>query len=509
MIRGPAKTRAVIALILLAVPYLLLFTAGSIWLFQNRLLLGWGSISLACTAAGWVLARSVGRTVKTPEVQPDLAWPPQGMQVWNQVETLAANIEGEEHPLDRPEEYVGLVRRVLDLVAGHYHPGAKEPWLETPVPDVLKIVELVAGDLRRATLGYVPGSHILSIADLRRLQKLAGVANRSYFWYRVASFVVNTPASFVREARDAIFGQLRTVSTNTARRWAIGYFVRRTGYYAIQLYGRQTNLDAEQSAASPPTGPALRQSQRDARDERARSAALDSEPLRILVAGQTKAGKSSLVNALFGEHRAATDVVPRTDRIEPYLLESHGLAQALVLDTPGYDLAASGEVQKSMIAHLHGCDILLVVCSAASAAREADRRFLSEVRAEFQRHPDRHLPVLITALTHIDRLRPVQEWSPPYRLDPAEGLKAEQIADAIRAVASDLAVPPDDVLPICLLPERVYNVEEALVPALLERLPAARRVKYVRCLRQRRDEEYWRRLWKQTLAAGRVLFGAR
>ena len=58
------------------------------------------------------------------------------------------------------------------------------------------------------------------------------------------------------------------------------------------------------------------------------------------------------------------------------------------------------------------------------------------------------------------------------------------------------------MIPVCLLPERIYNVEEALVPAMIERLPAARRVKYVRCLRQRRDEEYWRRLWQQTVAPG-------
>jgi len=30
-------------------------------------------------------------------------------------------------------------------------------------------------------------------------------------------------------------------------------------------------------------------------------------------------------------------------------------------------------------------------------------------------------------------------------------------------------------------------------------------VKYVRCLRQQRDEQYWRRLWQQTVGAGRVL----
>ncbi len=437
-------------------------------------------------------------------MQPDLSWPPQGVEVWKQVEQLAAEIEGEELPLDRPENLVAVVRRVADVVARHYHPDAADPWLETPLPHVLRIVELVARDLRRATLGYVPGSHILTIGDLRRLQKLAGMAHRSYFWYRIASFVINTPAAFLREARDAVFGQLKDMSTETARRWAVGYFVRRTGYYAIQLYSGQMVLDDAQPADMP-----LRQSRRDAGEDIQRSGLLDKEPLRILVVGQKKSGKSSLVNALFGDYRAATDVVPRTDQVEPYVLEREGLPQAIVLDTAGYDVADSAKVLKPWIDHLHGCDMVVCVCSAASAAREADRRFLSELRAEFQRNPDRHIPVVITALTHIDRLRPLQEWNPPYRLDPADGPKAEQIADAVEAVAADLALPPADVIPVCLLPERIYNVEEALIPAMLDRLPAAQRVKYVRCLRQQRDEQYWRRLWQQTLGAGRVLFGVR
>ena len=229
---------------------------------------------------------------------------------------------------------MAVVRRVADVVARHYHPDAADPWLETPLPHVLRIVELVARDLRRATLGYVPGSHILTIGDLRRLQKLAGMAHRSYFWYRIASFVINTPAAFLREARDAVFGQLKDMSTETARRWAVGYFVRRTGYYAIQLYGGQMVLDDAQPADAP-----LRQSRQDAGEDLQRTGLLDKEPLRILVVGQKKSGKSSLINALFGEYRAATDVVPRTDQVEPYVLEREGLPQAIVLDTAGYDIA--------------------------------------------------------------------------------------------------------------------------------------------------------------------------
>ena len=332
-----AKIQAAIALAVLAAPYLLLLAAGTVWLYQYRTLLAWAALALSCTAIGLLLLRGLRHNVQPPQIQPDLNWPPQAVAVWPDVEQLARQIEREDVPLDQPEKLMAVVRRVLDLVARHYHPRAAEPWLETPLPDVLRIVELVARDLRRAALAYVPGTHILTIGDLRRLQKLAGMARRTYFWYRVASFVVNAPAAFLREGRDALFGRLQDLSAETAKRMAVGYCVRRAGYYAIQLYGRQLAADDTPSDDTP-----LKQSRQDTRAEALRIAALEKEPLRVLVAGQTKSGKSSVINALFGEERAATDVVPRTDRVEPYVLIRDGLQQAIVLDTAGYDSAADG-----------------------------------------------------------------------------------------------------------------------------------------------------------------------
>ena len=184
-------------------------------------------------------------------MQPALAWPPVGQAPWQDVEALAARLEAEDLPLDQPQKLWDVVRQVVDAVARHYHPQSRDPWLETPLPHVLRIMELALGDLRRATLGYLPGAHILTIADLGRLQKLAGAANRSYIWYRIISFAVNAPAALVREARDAAFGRLTTGSAQTLKRWAVGFFVRRTGYYAIELYGRHLSLDDAPPAEAP------------------------------------------------------------------------------------------------------------------------------------------------------------------------------------------------------------------------------------------------------------------
>src|SRR5262249_41373613 len=61
------------------------------------------------------------------------------------------------------------------------------------------------------------------------------------------------------------------------------------------------------------------------------------EPLLFVVVGEVKAGKSSLINALFGQEIAKADVLPATDRVcifrygrqekqiekSPRLVESH------------------------------------------------------------------------------------------------------------------------------------------------------------------------------------------
>lgn len=496
------KLRGIAALGLLGLPYGLLFAAGTVWLYQYHALLWWCVASLAATLLGWLLLRGL-RQAPGPAVEPALAWPPVGVAAWKDVDALAAQVEGENLPLDQPQKLWDVVRRVVDTVARHYHPQSRDPWLEIPLPHVLRILELALGDLRRATLGYVPGAHLLTIADLRRLQKLAGVANRSYFWYRIVSFLVNAPAALVREARDAAFGRMTSGSADTLRRWAVGFFVRRTGYYAIELYGHHLTLDDAPRAEAPGW-----RSQQDVATDAGRVQTLDQEPLRLLVVGQKKAGKSSLVNALFGQYRAATDVLPQTQQVEPYVLEREGLPQVIVLDTAGYDAGTEPPAWGPLLRQARGCDVVLCVCSAATAARQADRQCLDALRAEYQQSPERHPPVILAALTHIDRLRPVAEWSPPYRLAPPEGPKAQQMAEAVEAVAGDLGLPTDDVIPLCTLPDRAYyNVEEALVPRLLDRLPEAQRVKCLRVLRQQHAAAAWRRLGQQAVQAGRVLLG--
>ena len=59
--------------------------------------------------------------------------------------------------------------------------------------------------------------------------------------------------------------------------------------------------------------------------------------MTFVLAGQAKAGKSSLINALLGEQRAKADVVPATAQITRYDLQPEGVSSKFqLLDTVGY-----------------------------------------------------------------------------------------------------------------------------------------------------------------------------
>jgi hypothetical protein len=75
----------------------------------------------------------------------------------------------------------------------------------------------------------------------------------------------------------------------------------------------------------------------------------------------------------------------------------------------------------------------------------------------------------------------------------------------MQAVSTDLHLTPELVMPVCLLPTRLYNVEEALVPLLIQVLPDAKRVLLLRSLKSLRQQEDWELLGRQARATGRLL----
>ena len=130
--------------------------------------------------------------------------------------------------------------------------------------------------------------------------------------------------------------------------WFYTAFVHRLGTYLIDLNSGRLRVGAQRYrellAAGIPAAHAGRPGNAAA-DIAARQRA-QVRQVTLTLMGQVKAGKSSLINALLGEQRARTDVLPATDRITRYELQPPGMPSRLVLlDTVGYGHSGRGRIR--------------------------------------------------------------------------------------------------------------------------------------------------------------------
>jgi uncharacterized protein len=475
---------------------------GVLWLVESSAGLWWLAVGLLALALSfllhWLAGRREAAALAEVRTAPGGNWPKQAEDCWEKVQRMAEEATLEEWPLAEPARLGQLAERVLRTVAGHFHPRSAHPLAEMTVPDTLMVIERAARELRLQVSEHVPGSHRITLAQAFGVRTLKGRYDQVKPFIKLLQLAFMPQALLRQMLADLLMGQVVQAGSRNVQLWLLKEYIRKLGYHAIELYGGLVHLDVDGrplEAVTPGSAADL---------AAAGAASADAlEPLRIVLLGRANAGKSSLVNALFGELVAATDVLPgSTVGVDCFRLERDDELRALVYDTPGFDApgADPGALDRAAL----GADLLLWVTAADRPDRAEERAQLDALRTALA-DPARRPPPLLVALTHIDRLRPLRDWDPPYVLDPPAGMKAGQIAAAVTAAAGDLGVEVRMVVPVCASPGRVYNVEDALWAAMLFELPEAHRVRLLRCQRARRSEQGWRKLREQLVNGGRVL----
>lgn len=112
---------------------------------------------------------------------------------------------------------------------------------------------------------------------------------------------------------------------------------------------------------------------------------------------------------------------------------------------------------------------------------------------------------MVLVVSQIDRLRPFQEWSPPYDLTQSGQPKAVAIREAMSAIAEDLGFSIDEAVPISTAPSIApYNID-AVWGQIVRLLPDAQSSQLIRSLYDLKDRWDWGRVWSQAANAGRVI----
>ncbi|MHB1424497.1 MAG: GTPase family protein [Gemmataceae bacterium] len=492
---------------LIVAPLLFLTAAGSYYLWTR----GWGFFvwwPLAlCIAAGYTLGLYWQRKrllLHPPDFTPSRHWTEKDNAAWQLVRKYAQaadSLSGDK--LSSIDHYLATAKDMAEKLADFYHPGTTDAVSNLTVPEILTVAELAAGDLAELVDRFVPGGHLLTVRNWRR-------ARQALDWYQ--------PAMNVYWVVSALFAPMETGARFAASKlglsqpwqmlqqnlllWFYSAYVHRLGTYLIELNSGRLRIGAtryrELMRSTLDAAPA------PATDIPSQEAAPPSAPqVTIAVFGQVKAGKSSLINALLGERRALTDVLPATAGVERYELSPPNLpVRLLLLDTVGYGHDGP-KADQFAVTHetARQADLMLLVLHARNPGRQADVQLLCDLDSWFASHPELKKPPLLAVVTHIDLLSPALEWSPPYDWRQPIRPKEENMQQALTTVWQHVGAHASGVVPVCTAVGKVYGIEEWLLPAVAEQLDEAHGVALLRCLRAEIDENKVRKVFHQLLAA--------
>ncbi len=507
--------RATVVALLLAPFFLMLMVAGIFFLWENPWLLKWSWVPFpVCWALAYIVLlvmKRRGPVLWQPEHDVALHWTARDEAAWELVKSWADKAGSIDYDdFFHSGLYITAAQELADELGRHYHARDNEPLGGVTVPEVLTAIELAVADLREFVEQHVPGSHLVTIHWLQRASRIPSAWKKFRLAYDAVSLLWNPWGVLYRAASNRTVAQPMVGELERDAMAAVYQaYVLSVGKYLIELNSRRLKVGPSrwrQWMESSHAGvDAARQG-----DENTTSGTTPIE-LPVAVVGQMKAGKSSLVNALLGEHQAEVDLLPQTQDVRRYQLRDEATGDRLVLlDTPGYSGDRGERGWNDALTAAREAAIVVLVVHALQPARQPDVAFLADLAEWFAEHPERKQPPVLVAMTHIDQLSPPLEWSPPYEewlhAEPA-GAKDRNIRDALDAVGDVFGASVDAIVPVCGDAEhgRVFGVREWLEPALVGLLPRGEAKALLDNLHAQLDAGRAAQLWNQVLSASSLL----
>lgn len=397
--------------------------------------------------------------------------------------------------------------QLLSAISARYHPVGKSVKVDKDgktrleyrftLPEALLVLSVASERYRKVILQHVPFAERVTVATLVKLYDRQQHIRTGYTWLNTARRTLrlaNPIAAAIGELRDQftnrVFEHLSTNVQKDLKRLLLQEVVQvGIDLYSGKLKSSVNELDDYRSKAYT---------------EDLQRKALAAEPLRIVLAGQTSAGKSSLVNALADTLHAEVGILPTTESNVIHSLQLDDAAPLHLIDTIGLANTQDGLASLTQLAT--DADMILMVIRANQPARAPDQQLWNALQKTFAAMPRRRVPPLMLVMTHIDQLTPRAEWNPPYDLD-SDSRKAASINGALRSALKQIGLPEGiAIIPVCLSPDKgLYNVDAVAAQVMMLQDSATLTQLNRRRVELGEQAISWRERWQQVRRLGLVI----
>ena len=354
---------------------------------------------------------------------------------------------------------------VLEFVAKKFDKKS----LDFSIPEGLKLFEEVSRRYKLVVKEHIPGIEYLKVSYIKagyeayeKYGELGQKIFKAAIWGNHLKNLYLNPLKVISDlGRDQATSTMTKGVVDDMQYAAKQALLDEVAAVAIDLYSGRFSIEDESLKAS------------DVSEADEKRFAPELEPVRIVLVGQTSSGKSSLINALKQELVAEVDVLPSTDTSTVYnaFVDDNDVR---VVDLQGLD--GNGKTEALMLKEMTQADVVLWVLKANQSARELDKQLKGKFDAFYDdpKNISRKKPILVSVVNQVDRLKPVEEWQPPYDLDSPTSAKAKIIAQALEY--NQTLLQPDIALPLAIAPEKAQFGLDALRQTLLERIADANNV---------------------------------